>query len=224
MKNSNILLIIIFFIVTVNVNSQKKTFKNGQTYIYATEYKNFANDLIIYDTIKLIINDKPWKGSPEKQKEMIWVYPILKDTTILSNIYTLGIVSSDTTGYIENETRLFLHPPRHQHYTIIELAPFPEIDLPLEKSKEYQRILFTSTGWGEYSQLKIKNKYLIKGSHEIEWNNKLINVWDIQSKSHSEVGTSAADFVFNNQLGYIEIDYRFFNGIEISIKLIQINE
>lgn len=224
MKNSNIYLFIILLVVTSNLYSQERTFKNGQTYIYATEYKDLANDLIIYDTINLVITDKPWRGAPEKQKEMIWLYAISQDSATFSNMYTLGIVRSDTTGYIENDTRLFLHPPRHQHYTIIELAPFPEIDLPLEKGKEYQRLLFTSTGWGEFSQLKIKNKYLIKGSRKRQWNNESISVWDIQSESQSELGITTADFVFNHTRGFMKIEYRFYNNIEINIKLIEINE
>lgn len=217
---------LLFFIsltITYNTYSQEKTLKSGQTYIYTTEYIDLAKDLIIHDTIKLVINDNPWKSSPKRQKEMIWVYPTLQDTAILAEIYTLGNVRYDTTGYIENESVLFLHPPRHQHYTIIELAPFPEISLPLEEGKEYQKILFTSSGWGDYSQIKFKNKYLIKERLEIEWNNESINAWNIHSESHSEIGISTADFIFDNQKGFIEIDYQFFNDIEIKIKLLEIN-
>ena len=45
----------------------------------------------------------------------------------------------ETTGYIENEKTVWLHPPRSGYFAILEYFPFPEVALPIKCKRSYSR-------------------------------------------------------------------------------------
>ena len=73
-------------------------------------------------------------STKSRHKEVIWKYATKKKTqTILKDQFSLGWTTNDTTGMIENEQKTWIHPPRHNQYTMNEIAPFPEPDEPLHE-------------------------------------------------------------------------------------------
>ena len=217
--------LIILFIVLVKCSvllGQDPVFTDGKIFTYRAIYEDSINQIFTEDTIELIITDIPWKQQPDKQTTMIWKYHSRPDAIIKSKIFSIGWVDIDSTGFIENENNFFIHPPRHHQYSVTEIAPFPELQFPLEINKEYKKIIFIGSGWGEWSQLKLKFNYKVSSLTERSIGKDQYKCWMIQSTSTSELGQSKLDFTFSEEIGFIEMHYHIYNGIKIKFELIEI--
>lgn len=215
--------LVIFFIFFYSLNvllAQNSGFKSGEQYQYATVYTDSVKDIIIQDTISLFVMDTPWKNSPKKQKTMVWKYESMLDASIKSQIISIGEPEADSTGYVNNEAKLWMHPPRHHQYTITEIAAFPYLVFPLAKHKTYQRILFIGKGWGDWENLKLKYTYEITDSVSYVAQEIAYTRWTIKSESKSELGVSTMEFIYDEQLGFLSFDYDFYDDKKISIELI----
>lgn len=62
-------------------------------------------------------------------------------------------------GYIENEERFWMHPPRNNQFITFELVPFPEIRFPLEDGKRWTSRLSIQDGWGDWTGLSVYCEY-----------------------------------------------------------------
>ena len=215
------LILLIFLFKTALLIGQTSIFSEYVDFEYLAIYEDSINQIYIKDTIRLTITDLPWKNQPDKQKTMIWEYKTNIDSIDKSKIYSIGWMKFDSTGFIENDQKIFIHPPRHNQYTYTEIAPFPQIDYPLELNKKYRRILFIGSGWGEWDNLKLKNEYEIYKNEAILFFEKKLDCWFINSTSHSELGQSSMDFIFSTEIGFIEMNYTFYDKKKITFKLIK---
>jgi len=219
MKSKKLILILLL-IKSGLILAQTSIFENYSCFKYLAIYEDSINQIYITDTIRLSITDIPWKNQPKKQKTMIWEYRSNIDSGIKSEMYSIGWTSFDSTGFIENEKKIFIHPPRHNQYSFTEIAPFPQIDYPLELNKKYKKFLFVGFGFGEWENLKLVNEYEVIKTESLLILGDEYNCWFINSTSKSELGESNMDFIFSTEIGFIEMDYRFYDHKRIRLSLI----
>ncbi len=101
-------------------------YADKKEFIYGIEYIQSKNLLKTKETIRLAITGKKWKND-ENQVEAIWIYKTKPKTrSKFQDQFSIGWFSTDTTGIIENEKKIWIHPPRHNQYTLTEIAPFPD--------------------------------------------------------------------------------------------------
>ena len=205
------------------LSGQSSVFKDGIKFEYKAIYEDSVNQIFITDTITLTVTDLPWKHAPKSQKMMVWEYKSDLDSLTKSNMFSIGWVDSDSTGYREDEEQIFTHPPRHNQYTYTEIAPFPIIVFPLEINKIYQRFLFVGSGFGEWDNLKLKFSYEILKNEDVLWFDTKINCWFIHSTSESDLGQSKMDFIFNTEIGFLEMNYKFYDNKRIVFQLLGYN-
>ncbi len=206
------LLTIAFFFLVMIAPAQDKIFRAGNAFNYAIGYSN--RDIFVQDTIRMEITGKGWKAAPETSREMVIHYSFAHiDTRIFRRIPDIGWVHTDTTGAVENEKSCWIHPPRHNQYRILELAPFPRIDYPLEEGRRYKKILFISDGWGDLSNTKVYWNYNIHSCKD--------GIWHISATAEPTVTPGAInslDFTFSVNQGFLTMDYRFQDGTRIIMK------
>ncbi|WP_367328838.1 hypothetical protein [Lentimicrobium sp.] len=206
------LLTIAFFFLVMIAPAQDKIFRAGNAFNYAIGYSN--RDIFVQDTIRMEITGKGWKAAPETSREMVIHYSFAHiDTSIFRRIPDIGWVHTDTTGAVENEKSCWIHPPRHNQYRILELAPFPRIDYPLEEGRRYKKILFISDGWGDLSNTKVYWNYNIHSCKD--------GIWHISATAEPTVTPGAInslDFTFSVNQGFLTMDYRFQDGTRIIMK------
>ena len=131
-------------------------------------------------------------------------------------------MNTDSTGGIENEAKLWIHPPRNNQFTLTETAPFPRVEYPCELNKQYTGGLFIGRGWGDWENSHIHCKYLITGKKMIKVGSIEYPSWIIQSESDSNLGRSTLNMAFNENIGFLNFYYHFYNNIRIIIDLIKI--
>jgi hypothetical protein len=206
------LLTIAFFFLVMIAPAQDKIFRAGNAFNYAIGYS--SRNIFVQDTIRMEITGKGWKAAPETSREMVIHYNFAHiDTSIFRGIPDIGWVNTDTTGAVENEKTCWIHPPRHNQYRILELAPFPRIDYPLEYGRRYKKILFISDGWGDLSNTKVYWNYTIHSYVE--------GVWRISATAEPTATPGAInrlDFTFSVNQGFLTMDYRFQDGTRIIMK------
>jgi len=205
-------LILVFSILTWMSSAQNMIFRAGRTFSYAIEYS--SGDIFVKDTIGMEITGKGWKAAPETSREMIIHYSFAHlDTGIFRRMPDIGWVNTDTTGAVENDKTCWIHPPRHNQYRILELAPFPLIDFPLEEGRQYKKILFISDGWGDLSNTKVYWNYTIHTCVE--------GVWQISATAEPTATPgviNVIDFTFSGTQGFLTLDYEFHDGTRIIMK------
>lgn len=155
MKNVIIMMMLLASFLTF---SQSSIFLPGRNFHYVVEYSHESQT--VKDTIKIVATGGPWNTDSQKQSELIITYNLEGlDTSFFSNIPSIGWVTADTTGVVDNQNVCWFHPPRHNQYRLLELAPFPRVEYPLRVGKTYARILFIGNGWGDISNSKIRWDY-----------------------------------------------------------------
>lgn len=194
--------------------SQGNIFLPDRTFMYAVEYS--TESLSVLDTIKITATGRPWKTDPQKQLELLINYDLESlDTSVFSGLPSIGWVNTDTTGVVDNESTCWFHPPRHNQYKMLELAPFPRVEYPLQVNKSYSRILFIGDGWGDISNTKVVWHYSITEKRRDNWR---VTAQAIPNEKPEKM--SQLEFTFSVTEGFIDLHYILFDGTTISMKKI----
>jgi hypothetical protein len=207
--------IIIAILIMLSKTCLGQIFAHDTVIEYGIEYFQSKNQLKTEESIFLTITGRKWEKD-KSQSEVIWTYHSRPETRRkFQDQFSIGWFSTDTTGVIENETKVWLHPPRHNQYSLTEIAPFPDFRKNLTKGDTYSSILYTGSGFGVWDGRKIKSIYLVEDVR-IEHGDTL---WTISAKSALNEDTNSCVFVFSLKKGFIALDYRFFDGDTMTMKM-----
>lgn len=192
---------------------------------------------------------KKWIFQPGKQKELTFLF---KPDTVSDNKYVdpevffakkhrkrikkrgyIGFFSKVITGGFVDSTRFYFHPPRVNQYRRLFYAPHPQIELIAFEKK--QHLYFTKLhiyGIGVYN-----HKYIYTKSININLFKESIKTWNLFVDSNMEFKNekivkrkaqsnecfdSTLKAKFCREYGFITIDYKFDNGIEIKFELVEV--
>ena len=189
---------------------------NDKEFIYVVQYHNNELDITTNENISLTITGNKWKKATE-QKEAIWkYYPKSKTKLMFKDQFSLGWFSTDTTGIIENDKKIWFHPPRNNQYTLTEIAPFPDFRKNKKVGDSYSSVTLMGAGLGPWQGKKVKCNYSIatvdKGIED--------SLWTIKATSEFDGKINNCEFIFSDKKGFISLSYLFFNGDCMKMKLI----
>jgi hypothetical protein len=207
-------IIVVLLIFSSQSYGQQRLFGPDGTVTYAVRisYQNTS----IKDTVEISVSDKPWHRQPDKQYQMVINYQFEKtDTSGYRNISSIGWVEVDTSGAVDNAESCWFHPPRHNYYKSLELAPFPRVEFPLKGGKTYQRILFIGEGWGELSNSKVRWKYTVE--------DEKFGVWNISAEAILDGNEGVKNelyFTYNEDSGFGDLFYLFNDGTSFTFTII----
>jgi hypothetical protein len=206
-------LLIFLFLFFVFLDGQIFTY--DKEFIYIVQYHNNELDITTNEKIFLTITGNLWTKATE-QKEAIWQYHTKSKTKLMfKDQFSLGWLSTDTTGIIENDEKIWLHPPRNNQYTLTEIAPFPDFRKNKQVGDSYSSITFMGTGLGPWKGKKVKCNYSItnigKGIED--------SIWTIKATSEFKGKINNCEFIYSDKRGFISMSYSFFNGDSMTMKL-----
>ena len=121
--------------------------------------------------------------------------------------------SSESTGAIENIKNLWMHPPRTDFFKILEINPFPYIKEPLEIGNKWTWKLKIGSFWSDKRWLEwkgpIENNYNYKITDRVMLQTKFgeIECLVISCTAISKLGETKLTSYFNNQFGFVKLDY-----------------
>ena len=218
----------------LNILVNREIFKNETTLLYEATF--IQNEITIREQITLTIYNEPWQLD-KNQKKCTYLYnpndsirliinPTIKKRKRLEPLTSSGSSIEITTGMVDNERGLWMHPFRSKQYVYSEIAPFPEIIYDkLNKGEKWDSKLIIPFGWGRFNG-RVNSVYEVLGSIDFVYDNKTINnCWRIKAiGKHNKLGESYVDYIFNEEFGFLEINYNMFDGTKMVFKLISKEE
>lgn len=129
-----------------------------------------------------------------------------------------------TTGIVENENKIWLHPPRFDdYYEYTEYSAFPEVRKPIMVGETWSTTLMLGSYATEESGPKLEVAYKIESVDTLEMN-PLNRKAIILGQGTSGLGKYEALMTFTDKLGFIEMNYIKNNGEKLVIELIYKND
>ncbi len=120
--------------VALGVNAQN-IYKPYKEFIFEAEVNQGDSAQQLY--VSMWTTDSAFWGD-KSQRQLFYAYhnSYNKDSLAAAWPYTANV---ESTGIIENEKKVWLHPPRSGAFALFEYFPFPEIKFPLKCDRKYRR-------------------------------------------------------------------------------------
>lgn len=226
------------------------TFKEGSIFTYEFEHITTKNEKMFF-TWDESSDDfrKKWKFVPEDsiddntiKRVVISVQrglePMINsipdyNQTVIKYQYELkegNARFSSSSGVIENENNIWMHPPRDQYFSILELNPFPFIKAPYEIGNEWNWQLRIGDGWSDkrwkHWEGSIENEYTYKITDRKTLKTDLgeISCWVIEGIAVSRIGETKLKAFFNSKYGFVQLNYTNIDGSSTNLVLSDYNE
>ncbi len=207
----------------------RRIFKAGKTYHYKAIYLSSNSDTLSNRFVLMKTTGERWEWQPEKQDLVYYEFPNYKaDSIELSNHDINKEVqfwnSQTGEGVIENIEQVWMHPIRINQYKFTEIAPFPEVQLPLKKGKKWGNPTMIDEGWGEWNGLNIESTYKTAGQTTFKLNDLKIDCWIIKSVAKCQLGESKLTTYFNEEYGFVKMEYQNYEKEKLVFELINMVE
>lgn len=218
----------------VSHHQELRIFNQSKEYTYSALRISKDGDTIANTTILMIPQGTGWgHEAAAQQSEVVYTYNYTaQDST--NNIAELDSVvtkefwiKNDTTGIIENEKEVWIHPIRNNQFYKTEIAPFPVVTFSINqittKTANSQIVIFKN--WGTYSPTITDSKYYYEGEQQKEYPYcGKINCHKYSAYAHnSKFGISYLEYFFHEDYGFVEMNYQTYDNEKIEFKLISVN-
>ncbi len=230
--NTRILLLTFFVFICNNFFPQAETtiekthkyWAKERNYVYEVVYHDSLDKILSRETLTLQPTEEVWKIDSKQTLLTFLINYTESDSALLFQNPQNGVKRSwyhkFQEGAIEDEKRIWMHPLRQNQYVLAEIAPFPEVKFPLEINHTWESKLEIYQGFGTFYG-DVKSKYTVEGKEARRYKFGTLACWKIDSESeHNKLGKNKAVFYFNQELGFTEMNYWFYNRYKISIKII----
>jgi len=167
-----------------------------------------------YKTLTLTITDKLFLGA---QMKVVW-----SSKYIDNRGYT--IEDDATTGVVQSDARIWLHPPRYDYFGILENYPFPEIRAPLELKNIWSSKIDVMGGHKDLNGKKVVSHYEIIEVTKNEVlqgiNGTLVKI-DAYAQINNEGEKLQSCFLFHDKIGFVQMVFYEDGKPLIEFKLIE---
>jgi hypothetical protein len=129
-----------------NLNLDNHVYPSGKKYIFSYSFtrngkrfcsSDFGSDWELVSCSEMDLNHtialEVAKGNPMKK--------YMQDYRQSSIKYYYSEDMYNMTGLIENHKNIWMHPPRAGMFELLEIMPFPFVQFPIKKGKEYKWFL-----------------------------------------------------------------------------------
>jgi hypothetical protein len=133
--------------------------------------------------------------------------------------------NDEITGLIENPKNIWIHPPRTDFFKILELNPFPYVKEPLKVGHKWNWNLKFGSHWSDKRWLIWEDlnentyNYEIIDKRILQTKLGSIECFVISSTAQSNIGQTKLISYFNDQYGFVKLDYTNINGTKTIIEL-----
>lgn len=204
-------------------------FSPCKEYVFRAIYKDENNNLLSNGIVRLKASGKRWDYQPEIQDEIIieFTYNQKDEHNLRNSKINSSLINpweeKDTTGIIENEQQIWMHPFRRNQYFFTEIAPFPQVQFPLEIGRTWSDHLSLGEGWGDWENTSYSSSFKVVGKDEKNFGfGSLKECWKIESESSGNNLINKLTYWFNPEHGFIEMNYTNYWGETLSFKLEEI--
>jgi len=130
------------------------------------------------------------------------------------------------TGLVENDVNVWLHPLRNDLFEILALNPYPFVQRPLQVGKRFDFELPVHDNWSNpewqkwYGTLENNCKYEIVKKRKVELAFGERTPFAVMSECENEIGSTGLVAYFDEEMGFVKLDYRNIDNSWLSLELV----
>ncbi len=135
-----------------------------------------------------------------------------------------------TSGIVENERNLWMHPMRSRLFRIVEINPFPYIQYPIKKGNTWKWSLSIGSQWGDERWKTwtggIVNKYKYKITDtdcEVVTPMGTLSCVKVEAVAKSRIGKTYLTAYYNDTYGFVKMDNTNIDGSRLVVDLVGTN-
>lgn len=210
--------ILIFFLVTLFYCSHKNQdcfesnclFALGNTSIYDAYF--IQNDS---DTTHYIITLKAGSGKFLMQNKLKYIVERPPSENNPDHF-----LSESTTGFIESGNRIWLHPPRVDKFKFItQLAPYPEVNLPLQLGDTITGSIKMVANWDEWTGHSSEYYLTVEADTTVTFMDNKEDGYLLRGCGNILNDTSCVFYIFSLNKGFIYAGYQNNKGETFEMKM-----
>lgn len=225
-------------------NHNNSIFKENISFVYSFKHLTKDNKRLSF---KYVDSISDWKFEPySSQKDGLFEKVNITVTKGLGQIlraipdYNQTVLSysylthndfapfGSTSGVIENERNVWMHPPRDKYFKILELNPFPYIKAPYKIGNHWDWKLTIGDPWSDPRWMSWNG--LVENTYDYEIIDKSriktalgnLNCFMIQSKATSRLGKTGLISYFHKKYGFVRLDYLNIDGSKTVLELVDV--
>ncbi len=177
-------------------------------------------DKTIHQVVLTVIGTNSWweENNPDYNQTVIsYKYPQLNGHQNFSS----------STGVIENEKNVWIHPPRDKLFRILEINPFPFIQAPYEIGNKWEWSMKIGEAWGDSRwktwEESIENSYEYEITAKREISTKLgdLECYEIKARASSSIGETHLTAFFHLDIGFVKLDYTNIDATKTVLELVK---
>lgn len=135
--------------------------------------------------------------------------------------------SMNSSGVVENDKNVWIHPVRNGFFNALETAPFPFIKKPLNVGAEWtDRMLigqpWSDPLWGTWEgKLLLSYHYKITGKKTLKTKLGAVSCYVIESTAQSTMGETKLKSYYSEKYGFVRLEYELMNDLKVHLWLVK---
>lgn len=220
-----------------NIDSNNNIYQPGSVFIYDYEIIKDKKPLKLA-TNRGMFAYSEFKLTPAKSDNVevdnihLIVQPVSngnrtnKNQTEIAYIQGPAFSSMSSTGAVENESNVWIHPIRVGFFRSLETAPFPYIKYPLVIGKKWNDQMKIGENWSDELWGTWQGNLSLAYDFEITDKKKLltdlgeIECYVVSSSAKSDMGVTNLTSYFSEEFGFVRLEYRLLNNLRVNMWLI----
>ena len=191
-------------------NTDNIIFTTNRVFSYSVEQHD-ADRVLGYDMDLKVIPGKYQGGTKIKYKLYYEEAEGLRTKERETFTDSLKNFKWDITSVDEDESGVWIHPPRSYTLKQLELAPFLQVKYPLILHQTWTSKLFIGPGWEDYQGKTVYCSYNVLSISNSSENDVQLSVIEAVSMiDNKEICVTT--YTFSNLDGFVEILYKFKNN------------
>ena len=136
---------------------------------------------------------------------------------------------TSNTGLVENEVNCWLHPPRNGFFAALQTCPYPYVKHNRPAGYTWVDSMSIANHWADSSwgtwqgRLLLSYDYRISGTETLRTEFGEIPCTVVEATASSAAGRSTLVAHFTEEYGFVQLDYRLFNGTEVKLSLVRVD-
>lgn len=212
-----------YYVVNKNQDTTKVLLRNDMLSLNASSWDLVNPDTVTNTTFlidKIHVKVKPrclYNNSEDAQTQIQFDYLRMNNKSMIT-IWT---------GVIEDEKRVWWHPPRQNYFFSTEFSPFPEIRFPLRKGTKWDATIKAGYNtevkeWiGEFDKktVDVRSTYKITGKTKVQTAFGELKCYVVEATGISPVSKASLTAYFHETIGFVKWHYHNLDGTQLVMEL-----
>lgn len=222
----------------VNIDENNEIYKPGNVFVY--DYEIFLNGkLFKLKRNKGMFANAEFELVPMENDSIgvakihLLVKPIEdsersnENQTQISYLQDPSFPNIASTGAVENEKNVWIHPIRDGFFNSLETAPFPFVKKPPKIGMQWTDQMLIGQGWGNEmwgqweGQLLETYNYKITEQKTLKTKIGEIECFVIEATAKSQIGETKLTSYFSEKYGFVRLEYVLLNNLKVNMWLIE---